>query len=242
MDAWISVYRELGAITKRIDTGTPWFRGHSNATWRLQPTLARCRPTTEAELPYYTDEERESGTYGEFVAQSGPLLAPNDGWAPAFAMQHHGLPTRLLDWSTVFGVALHFALRSSEGDAAVWILDPFELNRILIGREETFELYDCPGDYREMFIRRKVPLGAAAIALNAPRQHPRVFNQRGGFTLHADLAASLEDLAPAALHKLTVPADARSGARDFLRFAGISEFSLFPDLDGLARDFRAMFF
>ncbi|MNR66720.1 hypothetical protein D3C85_1903600 [compost metagenome] len=57
-----------------------------------------------------------------------------------------------------------------------------------------------------------------------------------------DTKTSLEELAPIAIRKFLIPKRAIAGARKFLLLAGINEYSLFPDLDGLAREIRRLHF
>jgi hypothetical protein len=243
MTDWLDAYQEIVTAAKSLNVATPWFRGHRDATWTLVPTIARCRPTKQATRFYPSDEARERGVYRHFVTEAGILLPANDSWAAAFAMQHHSVPTRLLDWSTTFGVALYFAIKEATTDAAVWIMDPYTFNKSLVGKEDVPDVAALPANYASLYISSKpTPLGAAALAFEPPRYHPRVFNQRGGFTLHSDLKTSIELLVPTAFRKVLIPHSAHAGAREFLWLAGISEFSLFPDLDGLSRDLRTRYF
>jgi hypothetical protein len=107
-----------------------FYRGHADCTWPLLPTLMRAYPSARI-------DDVESDLFFEFQARAKELhhLQLSD-WDVLFFMRHHGVPTRLLDWTETLGVALHFALENhlaqSRGSAdacpCVWILNPYRLN------------------------------------------------------------------------------------------------------------------
>jgi hypothetical protein len=242
-DAWLKTYDELCGAIDEMRVGPLFFRGHHDASWRLLPTLARTRDTTAAQRNMKTAERREHNVFTLFISHAGSLIPPtSDSWDVAFLMQHHGLPTRLLDWTTTFSVALYFAVKGATGDAAIWILNGAELNRRLCGKYEILHPHDLDHGYANYFIDRSNTLSAPVAALYPLRHQPRVFHQRGGFTLHRDLTRSLDEIEPDVVRKVVIPSAAQPGARRFLQMAGISEFTLFPDLDGLARELNEFFF
>jgi hypothetical protein len=63
---------------------------------------------------------------------------PQDPWDWYFLMQHSGAPTRRLDWTEGSLIALYFAVRDAardndaSADAAVWVLDPWWLNKLAV--------------------------------------------------------------------------------------------------------------
>jgi hypothetical protein len=240
MGEWADIYARVATISSREYAGLQFFRGHPNADWTLLPGLGRIGPAAAKELGYDELWMLENSMYARFVNRAGRLLeASSDGWANLFAMQHHGLPTRLLDWSTTFAVALHFALLHPADQAAVWILNPYELNREVRGSPS---VPDAPflGSYEEIY-DEKSPDTPDVIAISAAAHNSRVASQRAAFTLHNRLDVPLEDLHPRCVQKITIPHAAYGDARQFLHLAGISEFGLFPDLDGLARDLGRTF-
>ena len=214
--------------------GAHFFRGQEHKDWGLVPAIGRSPRNGEAEL-----QQREARLFADFQIRAGNLLADDDAWRIAFLMQHHGLPTRLLDWSASFAIALHFALRHArDGDAVVWILAAERLNHA-VGYEEGLLLHgELQGDYRDFFITRKQQFPYPVVGLAPSRSSPRLQQQRGFFTLHRDLTESLEQMHPEVVQKIEIPAALFGDARAFLRLSGVNEFALFPDLDGLARYLR----
>ncbi|MFC3533395.1 FRG domain-containing protein [Vogesella facilis] len=228
MDAWLEFYRQISAAIESAGD-IMFFRGHRDASWSLLPTLARVQVQNSSEL--------EKVVYFDFQTRAGSLLPANNScWNNAFAMQHHGLPTRLLDWTENFATALYFALKEATGECCVWMLDPFALNAEAINQAALLRPEDLNGTYDDYFISDRKKLEAQAIAISPLRHHPRVFHQRAGFTVHDDLKASLDTIYPDAFKKFVIPEDAHDSARQFLKLVGISEFTLFPDLDGLGRE------
>lgn len=126
------------ASLRRDEDGEPdpvsWiFRGHKLHTYRLKPSIERETP------PDYEWSEIEYRLLREIQSRAALHVAPSQipaqncklSWL-AF-MQHHGTPTRLLDFTHSPYVALYFALRHREanmkGYAEVWAIDAVALQR-----------------------------------------------------------------------------------------------------------------
>lgn len=230
-DPWGSTYDDVCEAIDRIDSDVIYFRGQSDPEWKLLPGLARYPAANRLAL--------EEIAYFDFRTRAGDLVPETaSGWSVLFAMQHHGLPTRLLDWTDTFSVALYFALKGAKGDCAVWLLNPFALNEESLGYQSIPRPNELGGTYEDFFIDRTSSMSGSVAAVAPLRHNPRVSRQRAAFTLHGDLESPMEELCPAAVERVVVSAAARPGAVRFLQMAGVSEFNLFPDLDGLARELR----
>lgn len=252
MTAWQNFLKQIQEHLSGLeDSGCdyPFFRGHADGSWKLRCGLGRRDPSD------YKKKNIESILYYDFLSQAGPLLErPDSSWDVLFSMQHHGLPTRLLDWSATFAVELYFALKPYIGiassvpelkgmnsDPSIWVLDPFELNRHMSGNSAILNPeIDLEGSYQEFFIDEAKQLAAKIVAVNPSQIGRRLAAQRGCFTLHADLSASLEANASPILKKFEIPTEAIVDGVGFLRLAGMHEYGLFPDLDGLARHLKAL--
>lgn len=244
MSTWQKVLTEVkSSLLSLTNEGcdTVFFRGHRDTSWTLNCSLGRGRKS-------FSREDTEARLYYDFMSHGGPLLPRGiSSWDVAFAMQHHGLPTRFLDWSCTFSVALYFAInpitqspksRRSK-TACVWMLNPFNLNEHAGGEQVILnpEL-DLEGSYYEYFITGSKSLGTKVMAVNPTRATPRQAAQKSAFTLHNDIWSPLEEFAPNQLLKIEIPESCFPEAQEFLTLAGINEYSLFPDFDGLARQLR----
>ena len=235
MTSWDECYKSAIKGIEHFKSDLLFYRGHANHTWKLLPSLAR---VTVPDRDF-----SENACFFDFETRSGDLMPVNTTpWELAFTMQHHGIPTRLLDWTESFSTALYFSLLNSTDDACVWILDPFKLNRDMINRGELVRPQDLKGDYDDYFISKSEKLENKCVAVSPLRRHPRVFKQRAGFTIHDDLNVPLDEICPDALFRVEIPLSAQKEARLFLELSGVSDFHLFPDLDGLARELLAEHF
>jgi FRG domain len=232
---WAALLESVHAHVERLrDSGSePFFRGHIDARLKLIPTFG----WTGYEDVY------ESIFYADFQAYAASLIPTSDSWDMLALMRQHGLPTRLLDWTQSFAVSLYFAVSGMKNlPGAVWILDPYALNQAAVGDEAIWmPQHDFPHSYFDYFVaekRHKFP--APVLAIYPPKNTTRMFAQRGVFTIHADLTRPLEEIYPKCLKKIEIEPALLPEATRFLQLAGVNEFALFPDLDGLARWLKQM--
>ncbi|MDH3890210.1 MAG: FRG domain-containing protein [candidate division Zixibacteria bacterium] len=239
MSDWTRLLKRVDAIVAhhpQADRNELFFRGQSDANWRLVPSLGR----------QYSTAPTENRVYNKFMSHGGHLIRPGaESWDILFLMQHHGIPTRLLDWSTSFSVALYFAVKDMKrgGKAAIWILNPYSLNekwynqRVIANVDDDFEY-----GYVDFFInakeveRKEFPADVCAV-FGSPL-HSRMRSQRSYFTLHREYDIPLESVHPDVLDKVIINEKCVHEAIRFLTYSGVSEFSLFPDIDGLVRQIK----
>ncbi len=234
----------------------PWFRGHQRAEWKLVPRLYReYGGFSKVKRDRIEDEIRE-----EFIVRAPVLCehlpvedAGRAEWEWFFMMQHFGTPTRLLDWTEGALIALYFAVKDNPGyyDAAVWSLDPYSLNRRVIGNQDVIAPSATgvtSGDQKR--VKRWLPerftrmggLPSLPIAVYPTHTARRISTQRSCFTVHGSQEDALDKLSERGsdcLSKISIPARSVQRIRRELEAAGIDEATIFPDLNGLSRAIAA---
>jgi hypothetical protein len=187
-----------------------------------------------------------------FARYSRPHLEhASDEWELLVAAQHHGVPTRLLDWSYSPLVAAHFATIAPPGsDRAVWRLDwkqvhrRFSLPELALLIDDLHRLVGRDGEFTPWRLIDEGDRGRPFACMIEPATlDERIAAQAGVFTLCSDTSRSFDEFLAEhgledALSRFVIPAGASDCVRDQLDLAGIDERRLFPDLDGVAEQMR----
>lgn len=238
--------REPDPLTRRRrDTGV--YRGASEASRPLLTSLDRLGGCD----PPHTKVDLEEHILRNFIRYSRPHLddaRPHNDWELLIAAQHHGVPTRLLDWSYSPLVAAFFATRplarQDERDRAVWRLDWQSLHRrfnipplaLLIQDLDTLLGAQSLTPWK-LFAARSGR--AFACMIEPPSLDNRIVSQAATFTLSSTTCQSFDEFLESqelsdALTRYVIPAQDVPRFRDQLDLVGIDERRLFPDLDGVA--------
>lgn len=201
---------------------------------------------------------------GEYARLEGSLLrnfrkyADRDGiphgsdWHWLALAQHHGLPTRLLDWTYSPYVAMHFAteeMRHLCEDGVIWCVDFDASNELLPERLKSILIQEYSMVFTVEMLSRVVKNLAEldglekahepfVIFLEPPSLDPRIVNQFALFSLMSGPTTLLHDWLesrPNLCFKVIIPKEIKWEVRDKLDQANISERMLYPGLDGLCR-------
>lgn len=219
------------------------YRGMGNANNDLRTSLTR--------LASGADVARlESHLLRNFKKYArSDSAAGNSIWNWLALAAHHGLPTRLLDWTYSPFVALHFAtadLSQYHRDAVVWCVDHGETNRRLprqlrkILDEEGSSVFSV--DMLNAVAKSLQELEALSsdsfiVFLEPPSLDDRIVTQFALFSLVSDANEPVDtwlDAHSDVSRRVIIPAGLKWEVRDKLDQAGITERMLFPGLDGLS--------
>jgi len=226
---------EITRLNNDDECDRPFFRGLPNRKDLLLPTLFRNHGDSSS---------TEKKLYTEFISHSAVIhskeFLSKNSWDILYEMRHHGLPTRLLDWTENFAVALFFALNGESSNPCIWILNPIELNRKSIKLDGIVNATKPDFDYYSLFIEKDPRLKKYQpfknpISIFPLRSHPRLLAQNGVFTVHGTEIKPLNKFYRGCLKRFDIPKMAIADAKRFLTMANINDFTLFPDLDGLSR-------
>ena len=211
--------------------GPVWFRGQAVNSWKLQSNFLRLKnPPSEM-------------NFIKKFKQSATLLLdpkPNSLLDWLLIMQHHGMPTRLLDWTESPLVAAYFCVNQHiKKDAALWMLRPVELNKIS-GVQPEYE-YDIPS-IEDSVLQTYTPESLASeriskllpIAAIFPRNNERMQAQQGVFTISHRNDQVIEEIGNKKhIWKYVIPAKYKKKIQKELKILGFGKFQLFPELSSI---------
>lgn len=212
------------------------FRGQPDASWRLETPLSRYLRRSGVQEKYWKQQEERILRIFRRKAHLHLRTVPDerDSFEWLALMQHHGAPTRLLDftWSKYVAAFYAFSDPPRGCDAAIWALYPPAL-----ASSEKFGpwIYD---NFEKYFLPNTKPI----VVIGEPHHmNQRLIAHSGTFVVPGQLAIPVEDIVAThissePLVKLTLATDrVRRDAIKALYHMNITHATLFPDLDGLAR-------
>jgi hypothetical protein len=262
IDSW----QRFEELSKKWTSDGPYgpniYRGQSDASWELVPSLTRTcnehgfdkKTAMHVENELLFEFQQRYRNKDEFCES----LKINDLLSWWEIMQHHSAPTRLLDWSKSPHAALYFAVSSSKGlDGAIYVMDAGHLQWIQSVRAK--DPADKPNWAAFQELNKSVngqPYKKSMVIISSPLQSERMLVQQSSFSLSTAILEShdvtgdeivfnkvinYDSAEHSIFYKFQVPNKAKHALLNELEKMGYTGWSLFPDeriMDKNAEDFR----
>ena len=235
-----------------------WFRGHDKIYNELTPTVFR-KEYRDSKVPYGPNIE---AFFIDSFKRRAPVLESklpswdeNIDWL--LLMQHHGTPTRLLDWTQSAIIALYFVVRESiSDDGVMWAMVPEMLNEYsdlsdvpsqahLIVRYLAEEPFCITEDDKKGLLSnllRRCRGFDDPVAFRPSMNFPRMISQLSAFTIHPkpitghtvpELLSDKEHLV-----RYIIPHKRKFELLQDLAALGFTRRTLYQDLDSLSFDLK----
>lgn len=220
------------------------FRGLDNTEYKLDTTLIRLGGK------YHELERHLLRNFRKYAHRD--VVERDSMWHWLSVAQHHGLPTRLLDWTYSPLVAMHFAtadMSKFNVDGVVWMVNfvkaqEYLPNKLKLERERVGGGFDV--EVLSMLFKTLEDLDSLSpsdftIFFEPPSIDDRIVNQYALFSVLSNPTLTFNEWLkdrPETYRKVIIPAELKWEVRDKLDHANVTERVLFPGLDGLSRWLR----
>jgi FRG domain len=227
------------------------FRGHANSGWQLTHTLYRMLtqdgfrllPSTDKALEFEWEATRKFKAEAHIFIPITTLATTKDDASWWCVMQHHGAPTRLIEWTASPYVGVYVAVVSHPScDGALYVLD---INTLGTAMQKLYgEQWDIPLEPTriDQYFRTGPP---SVCYLYRQTQTDRMVIQQSFFTACRNILANQDEVLtdPSLSHdqsgellsKYIIPASLKAVFVRRLRTMNISAATLFPGIDGIGR-------
>jgi hypothetical protein len=244
----ISSWREFdAAVAQASSEGPRRGRAHSSLVFR---GLARSSYSNRHSLARLGDDyhELERHLIRNFRKYAHRERPGSTLWDWLSLAQHHGLPTRLLDWTFSPFVAAHFATATSpDQDAIVWAVDcaaahellPSKIRRSLEAEGATVFTTELLAEHAATLEQLDRLSNEAPFVLffEPPSLDDRIVNQSAVLSTLSNAEASMDDWLEQhseLCHAWRIGREAKAEIRERLDQGNVTERVLMPGLDGLA--------
>ncbi len=224
-----------------------FYRGLPRTDYKLLTSLSRnCGDLSRSLESFLLDN------FKKYVSIEDPTIEESD-WKAMIVRQHHGLPTRLMDWTHSIPVALHFATTENDfsetdkHDCAVWRFDAKEINMLLpekyrdrLEKKKTFifSIKELNNVVKSIEEYDEDMQGNAFVTVEPPSIDQRIVNQYSFFTIMPSEISDLERFFEEHTNntvKYIIGSNLRWDLRDILDQWNINERLIYPGKDGIAR-------
>jgi hypothetical protein len=226
------------------------FRGHGEGAWTLSTSIERCcQDPSAAEVEPLLRAAFQSACHLYEIR----LPERDDPISWLALMQHHRVPTRLIDWTQSPHVAAYFAAvheGPSASDYSIWAIDILKLKRAALeqfARNQNRLGYELSFGRSSRFAESLFNNQIRCVApVQAAHFNVRQTNQKGLFLCVGDLGASFVDNLAAMADlfqgdlgfKIVLPGSSRAEALQDLYTLNVQPATLFPGLDGFCDSMR----